>query len=84
VRRADATHGGFLSSDVAVKKRDITVSTTAAIPPSSTAFRRVSIDAGSDTRAVVFASTRCVSRSGACAPSHWPTMPPSDSPQNAK
>ena len=49
------------ASTAGEKNRPITRSSTAAIPPSSTARRRASIGCGSVSRDVVLASTRCVS-----------------------
>ena len=69
VWRAHATRGGLRCSVSGEKKRDMAASPIEAIPFSSTFRRRCSIKSASGL-GDVFASTRCVTRSAACTPSH--------------
>jgi hypothetical protein len=81
--RIEATCGFCLARVSGEKNRCIARSTTADIPPLATAAILVSQFARGTNCGDVLASTRCVTRSGACAATHCPMAPPSDNPQKA-
>ncbi len=81
--RIEATCGSCFASVSGEKNRCIATSTTADIPPLTTAAILVSQLVRGTNCGDVLASTRCVTRSGACAATHCPMAPPNDKPQKA-
>ena len=65
------------------KKRPITSSAIADMPPSSTVLAARLHPSRRRAAATCWRAPAAVTRSGACAASHCPIIPPSDRPQNA-